>query len=206
MAWYDLFSRVYDASLEPHYREQRRLSAAALDLRPGSVVLDLPCGTGQSFPTILEAIGPTGQVIGADLSAGMLRESARRIARAGWTNVTLIEADVNALTPELLASRHLPRPDRVHCFLGMSVFPQHVAAFERLWDVLEPGGRCVLVDVHAERPGLQGRLVEWLAQADLTRRFWAPLERVGSDFEMRELPSKALHGGTIRLATAVKPG
>ena len=62
MAWYDVFARFYDASLEPHYREQRALAAAALDLTPDSVVLDLPCGTGQSLPHLLER--GAGRILG----------------------------------------------------------------------------------------------------------------------------------------------
>jgi hypothetical protein len=79
-------------------------------------------------------------------------------------------------------------------------------AFERLWAVLAPGGRCVLVDVHAERLGLQSWLVNQLAQADIRRRFWEPLERVAVGFERMDLPYRKQHGGQILLATGVKPG
>lgn len=41
--------------------------------------------------------------------------------------------------------------DRLHVFLGMRVFPDMDATFAKLWSLLSPGGRCVIVDVHAER-------------------------------------------------------
>jgi SAM-dependent methyltransferase len=87
----------------------------------------------------------------------------------------------------------------------MSVFPDPERAFAALWAVLRPGGSCVLVDVHAEVLGLQGRLVNWTAQADIRRRFWEPLERMALEFDRQELPSKPLHGGRIFLARGRKP-
>jgi len=201
IAWYDAFSRVYDSSLEPHYREQRAIATRALDLQPGSVVLDLPCGTGQSFAGLVEGVGPTGQVVGVDLSAGMLREARRRVDRAGWTQVRLMEADAATLDAATLGVR----PDRLHLFLGMSVFRDQAAVFRRLWELLAPGGLCVLVDVHTEQLRLQGRLVNWLAEADIRQRFWEPLEQVAVHARRDELPSKPLHGGRIYLAVGQKP-
>lgn len=197
MAWYDVFSRFYDASLEPHYRAQRLLAAEALRLEPGLTVLDAPTGTGQSLPHLAEGVGPTGRVIGVDLSAGMVREARRRVAHHGWNHVELHEGSVTALPPG-------PPVDRVHVFLGMSVFPDPEAAFASLWARLAPGGRCVLVDVHS--PGLQGKLVELLAQADLTRRWWEPLQTHAETYQRVELPSQPLHGGQIWMAVGTKAG
>lgn len=201
MAWYDVFSRFYDASIEPHYREQRILAADALNLEPGSTVLDLPCGTGQSFPALIERVGQTGRVIGADLSAGMRREADRRIVKAGWDNASVIAGNAQTLTRDELPAA----PDRLHIFLGMSVFADHTQALNNLWGLLVPGGRCVIVDVHSPKLGFQGRMVNWTAGADIRREFWAPLEAVGENFERTELPSKPLHGGKIYMATADKP-
>jgi hypothetical protein len=56
------------------------------------------------------------------------------------------------------------------------------------------------------RHHLQGWLVNQLAQADIRRRFWEPLERVAVGFERMDLPYRKQHGGQILLATGVKPG
>jgi len=201
MAWYDIFSRFYDASLEPLYREQRRLAVQALRVKEGSAVLDVPCGTGQSFAELAAATGKTGRILGVDRSAGMLREAQRRVTAQALTQITLLDRDARALTVDDLGGR----PDRLLVFLGMTVFPEPEAIFDHLWSLLAPAGRCVLVDVHAERPGLQGRMVEWIARADLTRRFWEPLERAGTGFTKEELPFDPRHGGQILLAAADKP-
>jgi ubiquinone/menaquinone biosynthesis C-methylase UbiE len=210
MGWYDLFSRVYDKSLEPLYVESRAAAVEALRLRPGQVVLDVPCGTGASFPGIREAIGDDGLLVGVDRSTGMLARARARIERAGWSNVVLGEADVHAIDHAMIselaeiAGREFAI-DRVHVFLGLTAFDRWQEAFARLWDVLAPGGRFVIVDVHAERPSLQGRMVNLVARADIRRRVWEPLESAAVGRERRELPSLPQHGGSLVLAAGDKP-
>jgi len=201
VAWYDVFSRFYDASLEPLYREHRRLAVEALKIEEGSFVLDLPCGTGQSFNALAAAVGESGRVVGVDLSPGMLREAKRRIDRENMSRVSVLEKDAASLSIEDLGGT----PDRLLVFLGMTVFSRHEAVFESLWSLLAPGGRCVIVDVHASEPDFQGKMVQWLARADLRRRFWEPLEKHGQGFVREDLPYEKKHGGQIMLAAATKP-
>jgi demethylmenaquinone methyltransferase/2-methoxy-6-polyprenyl-1,4-benzoquinol methylase len=198
MGWYDVLSGFYDAALEAEYREQRRIAAERLDLRPDSVVLDLPCGTGQSLPFLAPK---AARVLAADLSEGMLAQASRRAEREGFGNVRTVRADATAVTLDELGAR----PDRLHVFLGLSVFPDFERTFARLWDLLAPGGRAVVVDVHAASPGVQGRMVMLVARADIRRRYWEPMERLGEGFERVALPTSWRHGGEIGLATARKP-
>ena len=202
MAWYDLFARIYDVSLEPLYRDHRLRAAEALRVESHSVVLDLPCGTGQSFPVLARNLGPSGRLIGVDLSVGMMRQAHHRVSFEGRPapTTTLLNEDAAALTVAKLGAT----PDRLHIFLGMTVFPDPEQTFDHLWSLLAPGGRCILVDVYAEKPNFQGKMVEWLAQASLKRRFWEPLEKVGQGFELVDLPFDPRHGGQIRMASADK--
>ncbi len=206
MGWYDLFSRFYDRSLEPLYRDARRAAVEALDLQPGLTVLDLPCGTGQSFDLLAPPLRPNGVLIGVDASSGMLDYANARIEQAGWTHVHIVPADVHAFSASRLAlSIGRREVDRLHVFLGLTAFPDWEKAFDRLWDLLTPGGRCVIVDVHSASLGLQGRMVNLVARADIRRRVWEPLERVAQDYAWRQLPSRPRHGGQLFLATGVKP-
>lgn len=200
MAWYDWFSSFYDSSLEKLYRDARASALTALDVRPGMRVLDLPCGTGASFDGLVPAVGD-GRVVGADLSKGMLRKAAGRVAKHGWTQVDTLQADVQALDVGMIPGGPV---DRLHVFLGMSTFPDPDAAFERLWACLKPGGRAVVVDVFSEKLTFQGRMVNWIARADIRRRSWEPLEKRAQGFERRDLPSLKKHGGTLFLATGTK--
>lgn len=207
MGWYDLFSRFYDKSLEPLYRDARAAATEALQLAPGHVVLDVPCGTGLGFDGIVPAIGEDGVLVGLDRSTGMLAQARKRVAAAGWGNVVLEASDVHAVDAAVL-SELAGRPlafDRLHVFLGLTAFDRWEEAFARLWARLAPGGRCVVVDVHAERPGFQGHLVNLIARADIRRRFWQPLAAAAEGFELVELPRKRSYGGALLLASGRKP-
>jgi len=95
--------------------------------------------------------------------------------------------------------------DRLHVFLGLTAFPRHEEAFERLWSALEPGGLAVVVDVYAESPDFQGKMVNLVARADISRRAWEPLERSAEGFSKTDLPANDKYGGTLYLATGRKP-
>ncbi|MFI9645563.1 class I SAM-dependent methyltransferase [Streptomyces sp. NPDC052040] len=66
----------------------------ALGLREGDRVLDAGCGTGRALPPLRTAVGPSGVVVGIDLTPAML-EAAVRAGRNGDGHLVL--ADVAAL-------------------------------------------------------------------------------------------------------------
>ncbi|MFF9585409.1 class I SAM-dependent methyltransferase [Streptomyces achromogenes] len=69
-------------------------AVADLGLREGDCVLDAGCGTGRALPPLRAAVGPTGVVLGADLTPAMLQAAVRADRhRAG----RLLLADVAAL-------------------------------------------------------------------------------------------------------------
>ena len=198
MAWYDIFSLAYDHSVELVYRPYRAEMVDTLRLEPGSTVLDLACGTGPNQPYLVEALGPRGRVFGVDFSAGMLARAQRQAMRAGWDNVFLIQRDASALTVDDLeaACGAAVNLECVLVTLGLSVILDWEAVFEATFELLAPGGRYVIFDIHQERWVPQSWIVEQVAQADLKRRVWEPLQRCGEDFELRFLKgSHHIHGG-----------
>ncbi|MFF5470619.1 class I SAM-dependent methyltransferase [Streptomyces achromogenes] len=69
-------------------------AVADLGLREGDRVLDAGCGTGRALPPLRAAVGPTGVVLGADLTPAMLQAAVRAGRhRAG----RLLLADIAAL-------------------------------------------------------------------------------------------------------------
>lgn len=116
-----------------------RQACAALELAPGDIVLDMCCGTGELFPYLAEAVTKSGHIVGCDQSPAMLAQAARRIARHGWHNITLVESDA-------LAFRS-PRPLNAAIFsICLSAIPWREAVLDHVITVLPSGARIVVVD------------------------------------------------------------
>lgn len=205
--WYDLFSLFYDRALEDLYAPFRPAAVEALGLEAGARVLDLPCGTGQSLPGLVEAVGPRGRVLGVDASGGMLRKARRRVEAHGWENVVLREAtaaEVDAASVE--AALGGPGLDGALCALGLTALPDWEATFDRLFGLLRPGGRFVLFDVYAPEPTRASRRVERVARADLSREAWRPLEAASGEFSRVVLEADpATFGGELYVAAGSRP-
>src|ERR687884_2265185 len=56
-------------------RNIRSKAVSRLELKRGSRVLEVGCGTGRNLALLLEAVGAEGKVYGVDLSEGMLTEA-----------------------------------------------------------------------------------------------------------------------------------
>lgn len=70
----------------------RRKAVELLDLKPGDRVIDAGCGSGGSFPFLLDAVGAAGEVVGIEISPETCVNTRKRIERNGWANVELVEA------------------------------------------------------------------------------------------------------------------
>ncbi|MEU7066852.1 methyltransferase domain-containing protein [Streptomyces sp. NPDC046161] len=104
-------------------------------LRPGERVLDAGCGTGRALPALRAAVGPSGTVIGADLTPQMLaaaREAGRGEAAALLlTDVARLPLRDGVLDAVFAAGliAHLPDPE---------------SNLTELARVVRPGGRLAL--------------------------------------------------------------
>ena len=96
---YDRIAAAYDLLAAPYdWIDGRRLARRAiaeLRLAPGDTAVALGTGTGWSLPLLADDVGPTGRVVGIDLSEGMLQRARRRVDRAGISDrVDLVVADM----------------------------------------------------------------------------------------------------------------
>jgi len=135
--FYRFHSRIYDHTrwLILHGREA---AVRALNLSPGSSVLDVGCGTGSNFKYMVDAVGPEGRVVGVDASEPMLRVAGKRIQRKGWSNVEARLADASELSLD-------ERFDGVVFGYSAAVIPRWEPAIEKAAEHLKPGGTlCVL--------------------------------------------------------------
>lgn len=116
----------------------RRRAIAELALRPGETVFDIACGTGPTLPLLARCVGPTGHVIGVELSPEMAGLARRRVAAAGLgDSVEVIETAVEALRHGLVADAML------FCYTHDVL--QSPAAALRLIESARPGARIVLL-------------------------------------------------------------
>ncbi|MBJ6618455.1 class I SAM-dependent methyltransferase [Streptomyces sp. DHE17-7] len=106
-------------------------AVAELGLSDGARVLDAGCGTGRALPPLRAAVGPSGLVVGADLTPAMLQAAVR----AGRDrDGRLLLADVAALP---LRSRSL---DAVFAAGLVAHLPDPPANLRELARVVRPGG------------------------------------------------------------------
>jgi len=196
--WYDLFSFSYDLSVGHLYEPARQRAAECLQLSPGDVVLDAPCGTGLSFPHLAAPLQGDGRLLGVDRSGGMLSRAHARASELGGLETSLIQGDLLEVLPQL------PPLDGVHVFLGLTAMPRYEEVVAGLYDKLVAGRRFVIVDVYAEKLSLQGRMVQCTAQANLRLRAWEALEACGANVTFEPLESSWQVGGQLYCAWATK--
>jgi ubiquinone/menaquinone biosynthesis C-methylase UbiE len=167
-------------------RRIRRKAVGRLELKRGSHVLEVGCGTGRNLTPLLEAVGAEGQVYGVDLSEGMLAEAQKLCARQGWRNVELIRADAaDYALPGLI--------DGVIFSLSYAVIPHHKDALGHAWKQLRQGGYLVIMD--AKLPsGVLGKLlrpfVVWTSRLTVLGnpdvRPWDELRELTDDVDYEE--------------------
>ncbi|MEW2050771.1 class I SAM-dependent methyltransferase [Streptomyces sp. NPDC005476] len=157
-----------------------------LGLREGDRVLDAGCGTGRALTPLRAAVGPSGVVVGADLTPAMLAAAVRagrdRAALLMLTDVTALplrSASLDAVFGAGLLA-HLPRPQDNLRELARVVRPGGTLA------LFHPIGRAALAarqgrrltpqDLRAEpnlRPLLAGSGWRMTSYADEDARFLA---------------------------------
>ncbi|MHC8421582.1 class I SAM-dependent methyltransferase [Streptomyces sp. NB004] len=119
-------------------------AVAEMGLREGDRVLDAGCGTGRALPTLREAVGPSGLVLGADLTPAMLEAAVRagrdRDGRLVLTDVAALPLRPRSLDAVFAAGliAHLPDPVGDLRELARVVRPEGVLA------LFHPIGRAAL--------------------------------------------------------------
>lgn len=138
---YDCLAR-FDQVLRPLFWDApglRRKVVEQLRLSPGDTVLEIGCGSGRNLRHLVAAVGPSGQVLGIDVSAGMLVRARQLAVRRAWSNVTLLWEDAAGCD----MPAHL---DAILFSFSYSVIPRPSAVLRRCWESLGAGGRLVIVD------------------------------------------------------------
>jgi SAM-dependent methyltransferase len=125
------------------------------EIREGDTVLDLGSGAGIDVLLAAKLAGPSGKVIGIDMTPAMIERAKANAIAAGLTNVEVREGIIEDL-PVDSASVDLVISN---CVINLS--PEKQRVFAEIQRVLKPGGRFSISDIVAES------LPEWIKELSL---------------------------------------
>jgi arsenite methyltransferase len=113
-------------------------------LKPGQVVLDLGSGAGIDILLAAKKVGPTGRVIGVDMTDDMIAKAKENIAAAGLNNVEVRKGIIEDLPVDTDSVDWVIS----NCVINLS--PEKHRVFAEIARVLRPGGAMLVSDIVAE--------------------------------------------------------
>jgi len=147
---YDKLNHIMSLSVDKLWR--RHALKEIVDGTPQRI-LDVACGTGDSTISIAKAAAEGTEVIGADISEGMMALVKGKAEKAGvGERISLQVADGEAL-PFGVGTF-----DRVTCAFGIRNFEHKEKGLEEFLRVLKPGGKVVVLELSVP----QNKVVRWV--------------------------------------------
>lgn len=175
----------------------------------GATVLDLGCGTGRDVYICSKLVGPTGRVIGVDMTPQQLdfarKHESAQMQRFGFetSNVEFLQGYIEDLAALGIEDNSV---DVVisNCVINLSPFKDQV--FKEICRVLKPGGELYFSDIFSDRrvppkfyddPVLRGECLSGALYIEDFRRILAK-HGIGAVYDVE---TSELHVGDFQIET-----
>ncbi|MCL7462783.1 bifunctional demethylmenaquinone methyltransferase/2-methoxy-6-polyprenyl-1,4-benzoquinol methylase UbiE [Pseudomonas sp. NW5] len=218
-AKYDLMNDVLSGGL---HRLWKRFTLELSGVRPGNRVLDIAGGTGDLARAFSRLVGPSGEVVLADINDSMLKVGRDKLLDCGVAgNISFVQAD----------AEKLPFPDNhfdvVTIAFGLRNVTHKEDALRSMLRVLKPGGRLLVLEF--SKPGnpllakaydaysfafmpLAGKLItndadsyRYLAESIRMHPDQETLKGMMADAGFEQVTYHNMTGGIVALHRGIKP-
>lgn len=215
---YDLMNDLMSLGI---HRWWKWFAAQVSRVRPGQSVLDLAGGSGDLTQLLYRAVGPSGQVVLADINQSMLALGRDRLLDAGClSGICYTQVNAECLP---FSDNHF---DCIIMGFGLRNVTHKDKALASMYRVCRPGGKVMILEF--SKPVVSGikplydwysfqilpKIGQWIAQDEASYRYLAESIRMHPDQEaMTSLISAAgfedchyqnLSGGIVALHIAYK--
>ncbi|KIX91517.1 ubiquinone biosynthesis methyltransferase UbiE [Staphylococcus microti] len=213
---YDRLNNII--SFEQH-KSWRKKVMKEMNVQPGSIALDVCCGTADWTIALSHAVGHEGEVTGLDFSENMLKVGEQKTS--AMENIRLVQGDAMAL----------PFDDNTFDYVtigfGLRNIPDYKVALEEMYRVLKPGGMAVCLETSQPtmpvfKQGYQlyfkfvmplfGKLFakskqeyEWLQQSAFDFPDRETLKKLFESVNFENVKVRSFTGGVAAMHLAYKP-
>lgn len=206
-ASYNRISRWYDTIAGSTEKKYCDWGLEKLSAQPGEKILEIGFGTGHCLVAIAKAVGPSGRVIGLDISDGMLAIAKNRLQGEGLNDrVDLHLGDAAKL--DFIEAGSL---NGVFMSFTLELFdnPEIPRVLQECHRILKPGGRIAVVSMtKTNPPGMAVCMYEWFHEhmpdyADC-RPIFARQALEQSGFTIQNISISSMWGLPVEIALGKK--
>ena len=207
-ASYNRLSRWYDVIAGSTEKKYRDWGLEKLSAQAGEKILEIGFGTGHCLVSLAQAVGPTGGVIGLDISDGMLAIARDRLQKEGLSE----RVDLHLGDAAKLGFINTGTLDGVFMSFTLELFdnPEIPRVLQECHRILKPGGRLAVVSMtKTDPPGVAVRLYEWFHDympnyADCRPIFARQAIEQGG-FTIQSVSLSSMWGLPVEVVLGVKP-